>query len=148
MMEQKKSLEPIKEESEQDDGIKESKTGKREEAQFQSKVGLKTEEVVAEDESNEEDGGALRSRQLSRSLSQKNFLQMQSTVSEWEEMKHFTVPDLTPYSLDLSDEATSPRPPSLEKVWWCSGGKLRRMVSIFAVSVKIIFDNTHLTDEV
>lgn len=127
MMEQKIRLEPIQEESEREDGIKEGKTGEGEEAHFQSKVGLKTVEV---DERNEEDEGALRSGQLLRFLTTKSFPQMQY------------VPDSTPYSLDLSDEATSPRRRSLGKVWWCSGGKLRRMVSIVGVSVKM-FLTTH-----
>lgn len=130
---QKIRLEPIQEESEKEDGIKEGETGERQEAHIQS-----TEDVVAEDESNEEDEVVLRSRRP------RSRLQMQSTVSELKETKRFPI-DSTPHSFDLS-ETPSPRPPSLDKVRWCSPGKWGGMVSIFAVSGKI--NNKHWTEKV
>lgn len=144
-MEQRPPLEPIQEESEQEDEIKESTSGEEEDENFQVQVGLEREEVVAEDESKEEeeDDGALRSRQLSRSLSRESFLHMQSTFNHWKEMKNFTVPDSTTYSVDLSDEATSPRSPRSEKQKWRSSGKPRVKVSISVqFLLKLIWHHT------
>lgn len=135
-MEQRPPLEPIQEESEQEE---ENQTVEQED--FQSRAVLETEEMMTEDESDEEDG-AFISRKISRSLSQERFPQMQSTINHWKEMTHFTALDSDPYTLDLSDDAASPRAPRLEQKW-CRGGKLRGKVGGFAQFLLKIKLTTH-----
>ncbi|XP_078029505.1 uncharacterized protein LOC144465107 isoform X1 [Epinephelus lanceolatus] len=105
-------LEPIQEEPEQEDEIEEGKTGGEEE-DFQSEVGVDTKEVVAEDESEEDEDHAaqlrvMRARRLPRSLRQESFLQIQSTNNHEEEMENFSESYRSTRGVDLSDGATPP----------------------------------------
>lgn len=62
--------------------------GEEEEANFET-LDVEREEVMTEEESEEEEGndGAFSSRQLSRSLCQESFFQMQSAFHHWKEMR-------------------------------------------------------------
>ncbi|XP_068558092.1 histone H3.v1-like [Cebidichthys violaceus] len=83
MGEQRPCLEPIQEESEREDESKGSKTGEEEEEEDEE-----TMEVMAEDESEDDEDAPLRvvrPGRMSRSLSQKSFLRIQSVDNNGEE---------------------------------------------------------------
>ncbi|KAF3699397.1 hypothetical protein EXN66_Car015084 [Channa argus] len=123
MMELRPYLEPIQEESEQDDEISGSETGDGYQESLPFQIGVETQELMAEDEREEEDGSALRSRRLPRSLSRKNLLETQSSFIYQEETENFTVSDSTTNSVAVSKEATAPGSPRLVKLTWPSSGK-------------------------
>ncbi|XP_028988826.1 histone H3.v1-like [Betta splendens] len=123
--EMRQPLEPIQEESEQEDGSIKSNVGEEEEDNFETP---ETEEVMAEDESEEEEeeegnDGALSSRQLSRSLGRKSFSQTQSAFNHWSEMRNITAPG----SADLTDEASSSwLPGHSHRKWRAEGFMVRK----------------------
>nr|XP_019955484.1 PREDICTED: histone H3.v1-like [Paralichthys olivaceus] len=105
-------LEPIQEESEQEDET--GGSGTEGEEDFQSEVGVEMEEEVAEEEEEEEEEEdeddddaplrVLRPRRLSRSLSNsESFLQSHSADSHQRDLDNSSVSD----AVDLSDEAES-----------------------------------------
>lgn len=130
-MEQRPHLEPIQEESEQEDEIGGSKTGEGEEEDFQIQVGVETKEVMTEE--SEEDVAllrVLRPRRLSRS--QESVPQMQSTNNNQEETENFSMSDRSLRAVDLSDEATAPVQARLGNEKRSRSGELRIKVSILA----------------
>ncbi|XP_037537233.1 death domain-associated protein 6-like [Nematolebias whitei] len=123
-------LEPIEEESKQED---ESEGADREEENLESQVDAETEEVVAENERGEEEEGEndddgsflfLRPGRVSRSVSQKSFIQIQSDNQVNE---NNSVSDLSARAPDLSDDDV-PLPKSAKEKR-SSGEKLRLKVS-------------------
>ncbi|XP_062260697.1 histone H3.v1-like [Platichthys flesus] len=110
MMEQRPYLEPIQEESEQEDETGGSRTGDREE-DFQSEVEMEEEvaqeqeeeEVEEDDDDDDVPLRALRPRRLSRSLSTESFLQSPSADNHQGDLETSSVSD----AVDLSDEAKS-----------------------------------------
>ncbi|CAK6966815.1 mitotic apparatus protein p62-like [Scomber scombrus] len=111
-------LEPIQEESEQEDETEGDKTGKQEE-DFQGQVSMETDEVMAKDESNKDEDDdvplrVLRPRRLSHSSSHESFPQMQSTNNDQEEMENLAVSDLSTFAEALSDATLPPGKPRIE----------------------------------
>lgn len=130
-MEQRPHLEPIQEESEQEDEIGGSETGEGEEEDFQIQVGVETKEAMTEE--SEEDVAllrVLRPRRLSRS--QESVPQMQSTNNNQEETENFSVSDRSLRAVDLSDETTAPVQARLGNEKRSRSGELRIKVSILA----------------
>ncbi|GAA6234017.1 uncharacterized protein LOC120799288 isoform X2 [Lates japonicus] len=130
-MEQRMHLEPIQEEPELENGFKGSKTGEGEQ-DFQIQVGMETEEVMAEDESEEEDDAVLRVMRpgrRSRSFSRESFLQMQSSDNQQEEVENFSVSNEGTHAVDLSVKATPLRWRKLGKNKWSRILELRKKVS-------------------
>lgn len=134
-------LEPIQEESEQEDDIEESRPGEGEEEDIQIQVAEETKEVTAEDESDEaedadEDDAALlsvkRPRQRPRSLSQESLPKMPSTSDHHEEMDSFSVSDRSSHAVDFSDEASPPEQASLGNKKRSTSAELRIKVSVLA----------------
>ncbi|CAB1428785.1 unnamed protein product [Pleuronectes platessa] len=106
-MEQRPYLEPIQEESEQEDETGGSRTEDREE-DFQSEVEMEEEVAQEEEEEEEEDDDdvplrVLRPRRLSLSLSTESFLQSPSADNHQGDLEKSSVSD----AVDLSDEAES-----------------------------------------
>lgn len=129
-------LEPIQEESEQEDEIEESKTGGVKEEDCQTQVRVEKKEVLKEDLSEEDEDDTaplrvLRPRRLSRFLSQESFLQTQSTHNHQEELENFSVLDGSAHAVDLSDEATPPEQTRSGNEERSRSGQLRIKVSIF-----------------
>ncbi|XP_023282971.1 uncharacterized protein LOC111670480 [Seriola lalandi dorsalis] len=110
-------LAAIQEESEQEDEIGGSKTGENEEYS-RTQVGVDTEEVMTEDESEEEEDDVplrvLRPRRLSRSSSQESFVPMPPANNDQEETQNSSVSDTSSRTEDFRDEATTPGQPEVE----------------------------------
>ncbi|KAI3374900.1 hypothetical protein L3Q82_021442 [Scortum barcoo] len=110
-MEQRPHLEPIQEESEQEDEIRGGETGEGQEEDFQIQVGVEAKEAMTEESEEDEDADllrVLRPRRLSHSLSGKSIPQMQSANNHQEEMENFSLSDWSSRAVDLSDEASLP----------------------------------------
>lgn len=134
-MEQRPRLEPIQEESEQEDETEGDKTGKQNE-DFQGQVSMETDEVMGKDEGDkDEDDDAplsvLRPRRLSHSSSHESFPQMQSTNNDQEEMENFSVSDLSIFAEALSDITIPPGKPRIEFQKSLNSTHMRIKVSIF-----------------
>ncbi|XP_030259511.1 histone H3.v1-like isoform X2 [Sparus aurata] len=100
-------LEPIQEESEQEDDVKRSKTGEREEEDFQIQAGVETKEVMAEETEEEDEDDklrVLRPSRRSRSLSSHSLSlpRRRSANNHQDELESFSVSD-------SHDEATPPK---------------------------------------
>lgn len=126
-MEQRPRLEPIQEESEQEDDVKRSKTRESEEEDFQIQAGVETKEVTAEETEEEDEDDELRvlrpsrqSRSLSHSLS---LPRRRSANYHQEELESLSVSD-------SHDEDTPPKQASLGHERRSSSGELRKKVSI------------------
>lgn len=133
-------LEPIQEESEQEDDTEGSRTGEGgEEEVFQIPGGEESKEVTAEDETEEDEDdapllGVKRPRRLPRSLSRESFPRTPSISDHHEEMESFSLSDWSSLAVDLCDEASPPEQTS-------SGNKrseLRIKVSVFAQTTFIL----------
>lgn len=123
MMEQKTHLETIQEESEQEDATERSIKGDGEEEE-----NFQIHQVVEMEEDEGEDDEALRCRRRPRSLRQKSFLQVVSTVNHQKEVEDFAMSDSLTHSVDSSDKATSPELRRLGGTRWSSSGKLKEKV--------------------
>ncbi|KAE8290869.1 hypothetical protein D5F01_LYC10460 [Larimichthys crocea] len=108
-MVQRPHLEPIQEESEQEDEIEGSKTGEEEEEEEEEdfQVGVETKEVMTADESEEDEVllRVLRPRRIYRPRSQVSFPRMQSTNKHQKEMDS-SVLEQSSHSVDLNGEDT------------------------------------------
>lgn len=127
-MEQRPRLEPIQEESEQEDDVKRSKTGEREEEDFQIQAGVETKEVMAEETEEEDEDDklrVLRPSRRSRSLSSHSLSlpRRRSANNHQDELESFSVSD-------SHDEATPPKQVRLGHERRSSSGELRMKVSI------------------
>ncbi|KAG8014187.1 hypothetical protein GBF38_016533 [Nibea albiflora] len=103
MMVQRPHLEPIQEESEQEDEIEGSKTGEEEDL----RVGVEAKEVMTADESEEDDDllRVLRPRRIYRSHSQVSFPQVRPTIKRQRETDS-SVSEQSSHSVDLKGEET------------------------------------------
>ncbi|KAM8727205.1 uncharacterized protein AB9X84_000991 [Acanthopagrus schlegelii] len=96
-------LEPIQEESEQEDNVKRSESGEREEEDFQVQAGVETEEVTAEETEEEDEDEELRVLRPSRPSRHSLSLPRRRSASDHqEELESFFVSD-------SKDEATPPK---------------------------------------
>ncbi|KAI9544665.1 hypothetical protein NQZ68_001539 [Dissostichus eleginoides] len=116
-------LEPIEEESWQEDETEGSKSGEEEEEDFQIQVD--TKEVMVDEESDEGELRVQRPRQLCGSLRQASYLQNQSTNKDEEEMENSSDSDRSTQALDLCDEATTQQPKRFGNEKWSISKLLR-----------------------
>ncbi|XP_030259510.1 uncharacterized protein LOC115573045 isoform X1 [Sparus aurata] len=122
-------LEPIQEESEQEDDVKRSKTGEREEEDFQIQAGVETKEVMAEETEEEDEDDklrVLRPSRRSRSLSSHSLSlpRRRSANNHQDELESFSVSD-------SHDEATPPKQVRLGHERRSSSGELRMKIFKF-----------------
>lgn len=134
-MVQRPHLEPIQEESEQEDEIEGSKTGEEEEEEEEDfQVGVETKEVMTADESEEDEVllRVLRPRRIYRPRSQVSFPRMQSTNKHQKEMDS-SVSEQSSHSVYLNGEDTlRPVQARLGKEKRSVSDELRIKVSILA----------------
>ena len=126
--EQRPRLEPIQEESEQEDNLKRSESGEREEEDFQVQAGVETEEVTAEETEEEDEDEELRVLRPSRPSRHSLSLRRRRSANDHrEELERFFVSD-------SKDEATPPKQARLGHERRSSSSELRMKVSIFCRS--------------